>query len=272
MFPIPGQKSRRGEVDSRVRKAEASLWWFRRLTPRADSVYPMRASTPHECVAIHSYTLLSEEFTIMCRIPAYEAFLRGTNLGPTYAWQKRFLQYLQLSRPTKQWVLKSPDHVNSLQYLLAVFPDAVVIETHRNPLEVLRSAIQLNKVLEGMFAPASDSVQTRIREARSLAKHMERLTSFREAHPELEGRFIDVKYHDLISDPMAIVRQIYQRLDLRLTKRVAENMQRLASRRSRYKGRRDGPNLADLESDGALDRHRLEAYCSRFEVPVSKLR
>src|ERR1700732_3738392 len=44
MFPIPGQKSRRGEVDSRVRKAEASLWWFRRLTPRADSVYPMRAS------------------------------------------------------------------------------------------------------------------------------------------------------------------------------------------------------------------------------------
>ena len=270
MFPIPDQKSSRGEVDPRVRKAEASLWWFRRLTPRADSVYPMRASTPHECVAIHSYTLLSEEFTIMCRIPAYEAFLRETDLGPTYAWQKRFLQYLQLSRLTKQWVLKSPDHVHNLKYLLAVFPDAVVIETHRNPLDVLRSTIQLNEVMEGMFAPASDRVQTRIREARSLAKHMERITSFREAHPELEGRFIDVKYHELISDPMAIVRQIYRRLDLRLTERAAEGMQRLASRRSRYKGRRDGLNLADLESDGTLDRHRLEAYCFRFELPASK--
>jgi LPS sulfotransferase NodH len=99
---------------------------------------------------------------------------------------------------------------------------------------------------------------------------MERITSFREAHPELEGRFIDVKYHELISDPMAIVRQIYRRLDLRLTERAAEGMQRLASRRSRYKGRRDGLDLADLESDGTLDRRRLEAYCFRFELPASK--
>jgi len=51
----------------------------------------------------------------------------------------------------------------------------------------------------------------------------------------LEGRFIDVKYHELISDPMAIVRQIYRRLDLRLDGEGAEGMQRLASRRSRYK-------------------------------------
>jgi hypothetical protein len=50
--------------------------------------------------------------------------------------QKRFLQYLQLSCPTKQWILKSPDHVHTLEHLLTVFPDAVVIQTHRNPLEV----------------------------------------------------------------------------------------------------------------------------------------
>ena len=69
MFPIPPQNGSRSKVDPRVRKAEACLWWFRRLAPRADSVYPMRALTPHECVAIHSYTLLSEEFVSTCRIP-----------------------------------------------------------------------------------------------------------------------------------------------------------------------------------------------------------
>jgi LPS sulfotransferase NodH len=271
MFPIPGQRSTRNNVDPRVGKAEASLWWFRRLSPGADSVYPMRALSPHECVAIHSYTLLSEEFVIMCRIPAYEAFLRQNNLGPVYAWQKRFLQYLQLSRPTKQWILKSPDHVYSFEHLLAVFPDAVIIQTHRSPLDVLRSSIQLTKVLEGMFAQADDPAQTRIREVRSLVGRMERITSFRAAHPELGDRVIDVKYHELISDPLAVVRQIYQRLDLNLTDVAAERMQHLASRRSRYKGRREGPALMDLGPDGSLDKHRLEAYCSRFEVPPGEL-
>ena len=137
MFPVPAHSGSTLEADRWVRKAEISLWWFRRLAPRADWVYPMRARTPHECVAIHSYTLLSEEFASTCRIPTYEAFLRSTDLVPTYSWQKRFLQYLQLRCQPRQWVLKSPDHVRGLAYLFAVFPDAVIVQTHRDPLDVL---------------------------------------------------------------------------------------------------------------------------------------
>ena len=268
MFPIPPQNCARSKVDPRVRKTEACLWWFRRVTPRADSVYPMRALTPHECIAIHSYTLLSEEFVSLCRVPTYEAFLRSADLGPMYDWQKRFLQYLQLCRPTKQWVLKTPYHIYHLEHLLAVFPDAVIIQTHRNPLDVLRSSIQLTEVLEGTFARVDDPGKTRMREAQTLAERMEIITLFREAHPELAGRFIDVKYHELVSDPLAIVRSIYQQLGLQLTDLAAEKMQRLASARSRYKGRRDGPTLADLGLDEPAHRRRLEAYCSRFEVPA----
>src|SRR6516164_1350567 len=55
MFPISSQSKPSKKVDRRVRNAEASLWWFRRLAPGADAVYPMRAWTPHEYVAIHSY-------------------------------------------------------------------------------------------------------------------------------------------------------------------------------------------------------------------------
>ena len=57
MFPIPTRRKHPKKVDPRVRRAEACLWGFRRLAPGADSVYPIRAWTPHECVAIHSYTL-----------------------------------------------------------------------------------------------------------------------------------------------------------------------------------------------------------------------
>jgi hypothetical protein len=127
--------------------------------------------------------------------------------------------------------------------------------------------MQLTEVLEGTFARAGDLAQTRKRETRSLAEHMEAITSFREAHPELDGQFIDVKYHQLVSDPLAVVSQIYQRMDKRFKKMAAERMQRLASSRSRYKGRRDDWKPADFELDGTLDRHRLEAYCSRFGIP-----
>jgi hypothetical protein len=265
MFPIPTQKDVRSSVDLRIRKAEACLWWFRRLAPLADAVYPMRASTPHECVGIHSYTMLSEEFVITCRIPAYEAFLREGNLGPAYAWQKRFLQYLQLSGPHRKWILKSPEHVYGLDHLLSVFPDAVVVQTHRNPLEVLKSSLHLNEVLERVFAYPGDRTQTGIREAKSLIESMEAIRSFRKAHPEFAGRFIDVHYNELVSHPFEVVRQIYQRLDRNLVEPASELIQGLAARRSRYKGRHGSPTPANLGIDGLFENQRLVA-CSQCEV------
>jgi hypothetical protein len=266
MFPIPTRKNARADVDPRIRKAESCLWWFRRLAPLADAVYPIRASTPHECVGIHSYTMLSEEFVITCRIPAYEAFLRQGNLGPAYAWQKRFLQYLQLSGPKRNWILKSPEHVYGLDHLLSVFPDALVIQTHRNLLEVLRSSLQLNDVVERVFAYPGDRSQTGIREARSLIESMDSIRSFRKAHPEFAERFIDVHYDELVSDPLEVVRQIYQRLDRHLAEPASERMQRLAARRSRYKRRHGSPSLADLGIDEVFERQRLADWVSQCNV------
>jgi hypothetical protein len=267
MFPVSDQNGLKSEVDARVRKAGACLWWFRRLAPGADAVYPMRAWTPHECVAIHSYTLLSEEFVSIFPIPTYEAFLRTANLGPAYGWQKRFLQHLQLGHPTRRWVMKSPDHVHRLEDLLAVFPDALIIQTHRNPFEVLRSGSQLTEVLQGMFARKGDRDQFGAREARMLAEAMERITQFRDARPELAEQFIDVNYRELVSDPLTVVRRIYEQRDIRLTEAAVERMQHLAWNRSRYRRRHASPTLEDLGLDGPALTRRFEAYCSRFGVP-----
>lgn len=267
MFPVPAPEAERRDWGPRIRRAAICLWWFRRLAPRADSVYPMRACTPQECVAIHSYTLLSEEFLSTCRIPAYEAFLHSTDLGPAYAWQKRFLQYLQLPFPGRRWVLKSPDHVYGLEELFATFPDAVIIQTHRDPLEVLSSSSQLTEVLQGLFARSVDRDQIRVREAQVLAKAMERFIQFRDAHPELAGRFIDLKYSELVSDPLAAVRRLYQRLELPLTEAAAERMRCLASSRFRYRRRRPPQTLSEAGFDAAEEARRFKRYCFRFEIP-----
>ena len=227
----------------------------------------MRAQSPHECVAIHSYTLLSEEFVSTCRVPTYEAFLRASDLGPAYSWQKRFLQYLQLGCPTGRWVLKSPDHVHGLKELLEVFPDALIVQTHRNPFEVLRSGSQLTEMLMRLFARVGDRDKLGANEARMLAEAMERVTRFRDSRPELDERFIDVTYAELVSDPLAVVRRIYQQLDVPLTEEATDRMQRMASGRSRYRARHDSPTLSDLGLDRLAETTLFERYCSRFGVP-----
>ena len=271
MFPIPTQSKHPKKVDPRVRKAETCLWWFRRLAPGADSVYPIRAWMPHECVAIHSYTLSSEEFISTCHVPAYEAFLHAADLGPTYRWQSRFLQYLQMGRSNRRWVLKSPDHIYGFDKLLRVFPDAAIIRTHRNPVEVVKSQIRLTKVLEAMFARPRELDQLAMSEARKIEQMLGYITRFQEACPNVAGQFIDVIYRELVSDPLAVVRRIYERLDIRLTEVAAERMRRLAAARSRYeKGRRDSPPLADVRLPDTADLGRFEDYCSRFGIPFRK--
>ena len=195
-------------------------------------------------------------------------FLHAADLAPIYRWQKRFLQHLQLSCPNRRWVLKSPDHVYGLDKLLKVFPDATIIQIHRNPVDVLRSQIQLTKVLGGLFAHPEEPDQLGKREARKIEEMVDQITRFRDARPQLAGRFIDVNYRELVSDPLAVVRRIYQQLDIQLTKVVTERIQCMALNRSRYRRRDDSSSLADLELDGAADTHRFAGYCSRFGIPL----
>ena len=266
MFPVAPPPGARNGRDLRAWKAKASLWCFRRLAPRADSVHPIRAWSPHECVAIHSYTLMSEEFISTCRIPSYEKFLHAVDLGPVYAWQKRFLQYLQLPAGATRWFLKAPDHVRGLEALFKVFPDAVVIQTHRDPLAVLTSLTQLIEVLHGLFSTPGDRKAIGQREARMLAEGMERSIQFRQNHPHLADRFIDVNYPELVADPVLVVRRIYQQLEIPFTHLAVQRMRDFAGNRSRYRRRQAGPSVADLGLDPVAEARRFERYCSRFAI------
>lgn len=265
MFPVPAPQP--GVIrDARMRRANMNLWWFRRLAPGADEVYPVRALTPHECLAIHSYTLMSEEFITTCRVPAYEQFLRETGLRAAYGWQKRFLQHLQSRSPLKRWILKSPDHLYALEELFSVFPDAMIIQTHRNPIDVLKSSLQLTEVVQGLFA-RPDRERLQQREARTLAETMERSIRFRDQRPDLGSRFLDLSYSEIVSDPLGTARRIYEHLDCPLTATAVERMRQFIATRSRYQRRRN-PTLADLGLDVRAETRRFQNYCHRFGIPM----
>lgn len=267
MFPVPAD-GRPDDWRPRFRKAEFCLWWFRRLVPQADALYPMRAGTPHECVAIHSYTFLSEEFISTCSVPGYEAFLRKTDLTPAYEWEKSFLQYLQLGGAVRRWILKSPDHSHGLEPLFRVFPDAMIVQMHRNPFEAWRSATDLTLALRGLYGLPGTRGEVRAREMRVVAGGMERFIRFRDQHPELANRFIDVKYRELVSEPLSVVRRIYEALGAVLTPVAAERMQELAAQRSRYRGRRNTLAPDEFQLETQPEAKQFERYCTRFDLPL----
>jgi LPS sulfotransferase NodH len=266
MSPVPPAKELDGKSDPRIWRAAAQLWWFRRLAPAADALHPIRARSPQECETIHSYTLLSQEFTATCWVPHYEAHLQTADFVPTYRWQKRFLQHLQGREQDRRWVLKSPDHAHTLNALLTVFPDAVIVQTHRNPTEVLTSTLQLVELLHGVFAHADGREQRAEREIRVLAEAMEQMLHFRDTHPELAKRFIDVNYSELVADPITTARRIYHHWDMPLTAAATASMRQLASQRSRYPRSPILTKLTGQKQEPGAEMWRFNRYCTRFGV------
>jgi len=95
---------------------------------------------------------------------------------------------------------------------------------------------------------------------------MDRFIHFREKHPELADRFVDVTYSELVARPMAVVRRIYQQFEIPFTELATRRMSDLASNRSRYPRRQAGASVADLGLDPVTEARRFERYCSRFAI------
>jgi hypothetical protein len=110
-------------------------------------------------------------------------------------------------------------------------------------------------------------MRRRVYPNRVLAGRMERFIRFRHGHPELAERIVDVKYSELVSDPLAVVRRIYRQFELPLSDVAMRRMSGLAAQRSRYRPYRAPRTLADLGLDPAVERQRFEHYCSHYDIP-----
>jgi hypothetical protein len=148
---------------------------------------------------------------------------------------------------------------------LAVYPDALVIHTHRNPTRAIASQCSLNAGIAGKMRPGGIDLQevgqfwmeySRIGIERGLAAR---------SHADA-SRFFDVRLNDLLADPIGMLSDIYRRFDLpwndalerRFAQRIAENPTH-----------QDGHHVYDIADFGLSDaqvRETLEGYCERFDV------
>ncbi len=118
--------------------------WPSRSCPGSPPSTPWAPCSAQECVRITAGDFRSMIFPIQYRVPTYNHWLlHEADLGPAYRWHRRYLQHLQSRHPADQWLLKSPAHLWHLDALAAEYPDAIVVQTHRDPLKVIASTSAL---------------------------------------------------------------------------------------------------------------------------------
>jgi len=209
MFPSPPPFT--GQLNGqRTRRADQNLALFNLLVPEFRKIHPMSARFPQECVAILSHCFMSDQFDTMFNIPTYQSWLERQDMRPAYVYHRKFLQHLQYGGPARRFVLKAPNHMFSAEALFAIYPDAQIVQTHREPLEVLPSIASLMTVMRSAF---SDFVDPAAIGSEMIRFWKETLQAFLDARKKLPAASVhDVKFTELVSDPIAVVGQLYREL------------------------------------------------------------
>jgi hypothetical protein len=202
----------------------------------------------------------------MYQVSTYRAWHDGQDKRPAYAFHRQFLQHLQWRCPGSHWVLKAPSHLMALEALLQVYPDADIVQTHRDPLKVLPSCASLTQVLrapftnrlhrEGIASEVTQRWEGSVRLALELRRH----------NQGLGERFFDVSYPDLMRDPMAVVRGLYRYFNRHLTDEAEAAMQRFVTANPKNNHGVHRYTLEEFGLDRETERCRFRFYTEEYGI------
>ena len=176
------------------------------LAPEFMAIHPIDHEQPEEDVLLLDLTFMTQSAEAMMDVPSYSRWLEGQDHGWTYEYFHRILKVLCWQRPGRTWVLKTPQHMERLDAFIGEFPDATIVQTHRDPRIALASFCSMVAHARGMLSDDVDPDeigQHWYRKTRRMVQRTMRARVGAEA-----CRFIDVSYYDLTRDPIAELRGI----------------------------------------------------------------
>lgn len=202
-------------TDPRIAESEKQADSLHKLNPALRAMHPFGAMLPEECIPLMLMDLRCLGMETQARVPAYGRWLQDCDMTPAYVQHKKALQALQVGQPTERWVLKTPNHLWCLDTLLAFYPDARIIWTHRDPAPVTASVASLNTTLQGVFARELEPHKTGREWLGKLKTGIERGIDFdnRQLSKGAGNWCCHLGYHELMRDPVAAVRRIYAHFD-----------------------------------------------------------
>lgn len=270
--PLPPPETATYDEDPRIAEVDELQAGVELLIPGFRSMHPLGARLAQECVRITASDFRSLIFPTQYRVPAYARWLLDeADLAPAYRWHRQYLQHLQSRHPAPRWLLKSPAHIWHLPALMAEYPDAILVQTHRDPLRVIASVASLQTTLRKLAADEPDLVDIAAEWADYILDGLDRSVTARGDGTIAADRVVDVQFAEFVADPFGTVARVYEQFDLELTPE-ADGAMRAFYADSPH----EGPGGHSYRfSDTGLDigelRARARRYQEHFDVPSEDL-
>jgi hypothetical protein len=254
--------------DPRIDEVQATLDMAEAIIPGFTSFHPMGARLGQECVRMTGGDFRSMIFPTQYRVPTYNRWLLDeADLAPAYRYHRRFLQHLQSGGVAGRWLLKSPAHLWHLDALAGEYPDAVLVQTHRDPLKVIASVSALVAHLRQMASDETSVAEAAAEYADDILLGLDRGVAARDRGTFPAAQVVDVHFTEFVADPLASIKGIYEGIGRELT---ADAEARMRAFLADNPGDGGGGGTRYRWEDTGLDadelRERARAYQDRFQV------
>lgn len=266
--PVPAPRTDTYLTDPRIAESQAALDVVESIIPGFTGFHELGALLAQEDVRIFNSEFKSMIYPLQFEVPAYNRWLlHEANMASAYRWHRRFLQHLQSEHAGERWVLKSPVHLWHLEALLAAYPDAVVVQTHRDPLKVIASISALGASLREMTTDHFDVRTLAAQYSDDIVVGLDRGLAARRSGVVPTNQVVDIRFGEFRRDPLATVASLYDTLGIELT---AEAEGRMRAFLAAHPGDPDNAlrrySFADTGLDESELRARVQDYQDTFEV------
>ena len=262
--PVPplDEQGRTFAVDPRWTRCEAKTSGLDYALPLFKRMHDMYPDHVHEEIQLMASAFGGMLFESGRAEPAWRDWYLASDQTPVYRWTKTVLQVLTHLRGGRRWVLKSPQHVEQIGPLLSVFDDAIVVFTHRDPVEVTASV----STMIAYTARMSHHPEALADVGRYWVDRIERMFRAGVDQRDLvpDERSMDVRFDDFMADDIAMVRRIYELADQPFDDGVEAHMTAFMADHPRGKHGRISYDLALFDVDPAERRQALAFYRERF--------
>ena len=251
-----------GRRDDRRRTWQAKLATraIRFLAPDFLAIHPIAYDAPEEDVLLLDVSFMSQAPEAAMHVPRYAAWLETRDHTKSYEYLLTLLRILHWQRRAPAGVLKTPHHMEHLDVILDVMPEVCIVQTHRDPKVSIPSFCSMVAHARGMLSDHVDPEEIGRHWLRKTRRMMERSMQVR--RDASGGVFVDVSYYDLLVDPLAELRRVYDAAGIAFTEE-AERAARVVSGRDvkdRY-----GRHVYSPASFG-LDDETIDADCGFYRT------
>lgn len=263
-MPWPAPELATWHTDPRIAQLNAVYEQLLKAAPKLADIQNIAATTVSECNLVFTHHFASTQFPAEWGVPSYEKWLLSGPPVGRYASHQRILQQLQWKGPRGRWTLKSPEHLFDLDGLMAAYPDASLVWTHRDPVQALSSLSSMLQQIRLALGVDADPLVAGRSVFNTWSLGVERAMASRERNPLVERAVIDIPHQDVIKDKVAVIRRIYQRFNLPFTPAYEAQLRGDAAARVSGRLGRHAHRPEDFGIHAAQVRERLPRYYARF--------